>query len=118
MLGLHCVGIASPAPRSCLEATLRSLSLLCILTSSTAVHPHFINCCASPPSATGRSHGKATTFPRLADPLGFVKAEDIFHAGALAVAGRVDCYFIERGSITGALGWMTGLAVQSRQRET
>ncbi len=66
----------------------------------------------------GRSHGKATTFPRLADPLGFVKAEDIFHAGALAVAGRVDCYFIERGSITGALGWMTGLAVQSRQRET
>lgn len=38
----------------------------------------------------GRSHGKATTFPRLADPLGFVKADDIFHAVKAVVAVQRD----------------------------
>lgn len=38
----------------------------------------------------GRSHGKATTFPRLADPLGFVPAEDVFHAVKAVVAVQRD----------------------------
>lgn len=42
------------------------------------------------PAPAGRSHGKATTFPRLADPLGFVKADDIFHAVKAVVAVQRD----------------------------
>lgn len=38
----------------------------------------------------GRSHGKATTFPRLADPLGFVPADDIFHVVKAIVAVQRD----------------------------
>lgn len=38
----------------------------------------------------GRSHGKATTFPRLADPFGFVPAEDVFHAVKAVVAVQRD----------------------------
>ncbi|PSC68656.1 sulfite reductase isoform B [Micractinium conductrix] len=38
----------------------------------------------------GRSHGKATTFPRLADPLGFVPADDVFHAIKAVVAVQRD----------------------------
>ena len=38
----------------------------------------------------GRSHGKATTFARLADPLGFVPAADIFHAVKAVVAVQRD----------------------------
>ena len=38
----------------------------------------------------GRSHGKATTFPRLADPLGFVPAADVFHAIKAVVAVQRD----------------------------
>lgn len=38
----------------------------------------------------GRSHGKATTFPRLADPLGFVPADDIFHIVKAIVAVQRD----------------------------
>ncbi|KAL4421460.1 hypothetical protein ABPG75_010751 [Micractinium tetrahymenae] len=38
----------------------------------------------------GRSHGKATTFPRLADPVGFVAADDIFHAVKAVVAVQRD----------------------------
>jgi sulfite reductase (ferredoxin) len=38
----------------------------------------------------GRSHGKATTFPRLADPLGFVPADDVFHAVKAVVAVQRD----------------------------
>jgi len=38
----------------------------------------------------GRSHGKATTFPRLADPLGFVPADDVFHIVKSVVAVQRD----------------------------
>jgi sulfite reductase (ferredoxin) len=38
----------------------------------------------------GRSHGKTTTFPRLADPLGFVPADDIFHVVKAIVAVQRD----------------------------
>jgi hypothetical protein len=38
----------------------------------------------------GRSHGKVTTFPRLADPLGFVPADDIFHLVKAVVAVQRD----------------------------
>ncbi|GAB4817544.1 hypothetical protein N2152v2_004590 [Parachlorella kessleri] len=38
----------------------------------------------------GRSHGKATTFPRLADPLGFVPAADVFHLVKAVVATQRD----------------------------
>jgi sulfite reductase (ferredoxin) len=38
----------------------------------------------------GRSHGKATTFPRLADSLGFVPAEDVFHIVKAVVAVQRD----------------------------
>lgn len=38
----------------------------------------------------GRSHGKASTFPRLAEPLGFVPAEDIFHVVKAVVAVQRD----------------------------
>lgn len=40
--------------------------------------------------AAGRSHGKATTFPRLADPVGFVPADDVFHAVKAVVAVQRD----------------------------
>ena len=36
----------------------------------------------------GRSHGKASTYARLAEPLGFVPADDIFHAVKVGL-GRV-----------------------------
>lgn len=38
----------------------------------------------------GRSHGKASTFARLAEPLGFVPADDIFHAVKAIVAVQRD----------------------------
>lgn len=38
----------------------------------------------------GRSHGKASTFPRLADPLGFVPVDDIFHIVKAVVAVQRD----------------------------
>jgi len=38
----------------------------------------------------GRSHGKASTFPRLADSLGFVPAEDVFHIVKSVVAVQRD----------------------------
>jgi sulfite reductase (ferredoxin) len=38
----------------------------------------------------GRSHGKASTFPRLADPLGFVPAADVLHAVKAVVAVQRD----------------------------
>ena len=38
----------------------------------------------------GRSHGKATTFPRLADPLGYVAVEDVFHVVKAIVAVQRD----------------------------
>lgn len=38
----------------------------------------------------GRSHGKATTFPRLAEDLGFVDADDIYHAVKAVVAVQRD----------------------------
>lgn len=38
----------------------------------------------------GRSHGKANTFPRLSDPLGFVPAEDVFHIVKAVVAVQRD----------------------------
>lgn len=38
----------------------------------------------------GRSHGKATTFPRLADPLGFVPVDDVFHVVKAIVAVQRD----------------------------
>ena len=38
----------------------------------------------------GRSHGKATTFARLADPMGFVAADDVFHAVKAVVAVQRD----------------------------
>jgi sulfite reductase (ferredoxin) len=38
----------------------------------------------------GRSHGKASTFPRLADPLGYVAAEDVLHAVKAVVAVQRD----------------------------
>jgi sulfite reductase (ferredoxin) len=38
----------------------------------------------------GRTHRNADTFPRLADPLGFVPAEDLFHAVKAVVAVQRD----------------------------
>eukprot|EP00887_Chlorella_sp_A99_P005732 scaffold1.g5732.t1 len=38
----------------------------------------------------GRSHGKASTYARLAEPLGFVPAADIFHAVKAVVAVQRD----------------------------
>ena len=38
----------------------------------------------------GRSHGKANTFPRLADPLGYISAEDVLHAVKAVVAVQRD----------------------------
>ena len=38
----------------------------------------------------GRSHGKANTFPRLADSLGFVPADDVFHIVKSVVAVQRD----------------------------
>ena len=38
----------------------------------------------------GRSHGKASTFARLAEPLGFVPSDDIFHAVKAVVAVQRD----------------------------
>jgi sulfite reductase (ferredoxin) len=38
----------------------------------------------------GRSHGKASTFPRLADPIGFVPAADVFAAVKAVVAVQRD----------------------------
>ena len=46
-----------------------------------------------PPSSwppAPRSHGKAPTFPRLADPLGFVAADDVFHLVKAVVATQRD----------------------------
>jgi sulfite reductase beta subunit-like hemoprotein len=37
----------------------------------------------------GRSHRDNKTFPRLADPLGYVDKEDIFHAVKAIVATQV-----------------------------
>jgi len=38
----------------------------------------------------GRSHNKASTFPRLADPLGYVAADDVLHAVKAVVAVQRD----------------------------
>lgn len=38
----------------------------------------------------GRSHGKATTFPKLADPMGFVSVDDVFHVVKAVVAVQRD----------------------------
>ena len=38
----------------------------------------------------GRSHRNAETFPRLADPLGYVDKDDLFHAVKAIVATQVN----------------------------
>lgn len=43
----------------------------------------------------GRSHRNNDTFPRLADPIGFVHKDDIFHAVKAIVATQVRALLID-----------------------
>ena len=52
----------------------------------------------------GRSHRNEDTFPRLADPLGYVAKDDIFHAIKAIVATQVTRVWTTARVVCGGVG--------------